>query len=684
MPNSPSLRGALRVFAIALVYTLILTQGLTLWDDDFTSWFVQIQGQSIWDLMIEWVSPVSTQPQYWGFNERPLQKLIYKVLYAFFGYESWGYFLFKNLAYAGAGMMIYLWSLRLVPATREGRWAAEAAAAIFVLAPGPAASLILYADFAPVAELIFLVVTYVMWGELEKTPPEWRGLPKLSDPLHRRWLLRWCGLGFAAYLGYKCKADLKLIPVILAGYVLLVRPRQFGFFAVPLALMGMLAVPWGGSALGKLPPFMPGAQGSQIAWMFQPASMERLREFFWSGQGYSFATMLREPTLSLAAVLGPFLLVPLIVFLLWRMEAFDRVPWRRLKTPTDRARLFALLWFGAMVVAISSLAAINYTFRIRYGILPLVPLSLLLAWALGLVVQSWMGQGKRLSRHAAIFIAAMVVFQCVLNLQRSARYRHDLGQVMVAVDQVYGALRTRPAGDRLALLSDFRPYDYYPDAPAIFREKQVIGDGKELVQKNFPENKTWLISWKPSLWERLEVVENFSGCKRGVLLDYLYPCAPASGAWLMRFIAADPDYAKGEALRAQGDIAGARKLHESFLARHPASPAGHFVVGLESYELKDYARAEQTYGWLEGAFPDHPSILYNRALALEGLGRLKEAMPKLESIIAREPRNYAALMHLYWDYRNDGQADRARELLSALKREFPDDPEVKRLAAGSP
>lgn len=675
-----------RVFAVVLVYALFLTQGLPLWDDDFTSWFATIQGQNIWSLILECLSPLSTQPQHWGFNERPIQKLVYKVLHSMAEYQGWAYFLFKDLVYAGAGAMVYLWSLRLVPATRAGRWAALAATALFVLAPGPAASLVLYADFAPLAELVFLAVTYAMWSEFESTPAEWRGLPHLSNVAHRRWLLRWCGLSVAAYLGYKCKADLKLIPVILAGYVALVRPKQWGFFAVPLALMGLLAVPWGRGALGKLPPFLPGSQGSQVAWMFQPASLERLLEFFWSGQGYDALTTLREPTLSLAAVLGPFLLVPLLLFLIWRMESFDRVPWLRLETPVDRARLFALIWFSAIVVAISSLAAINYTFRIRYGILPLVPLSLLLAWTMGLVAESWGVRGdiRPLPRHAALILVVMLLIQCGINLQRSMRYRHDLGQVMVAVDQAYDFLDKRPPGERLALLPDFRPYDYKSDSHALIREKQVLSDGKELVSKGFPVNKTWVLSWKPSLWERLEVVEHYTGCRPGVLIDLLYPCTGASGVWVMRFISADVDYAQGETLRAQGDLSGARKLHEAFLSRHPASPAGYFVVGLESYELKDYVRAEQVYSWLEAAFPDHLSILYNHALALEGLGRLREAMPRLEAIVARESRNYGALLHLYWAYRKDGQADRAREVLLRLRREFPDDAEVKRLASGSP
>jgi hypothetical protein len=57
-------------------------------------------------------------------------------------------------------------------------------------------------------------------------------------------------------------------------------------------------------------------------------------------------------------------------------------------------------------------------------------------------------------------------------------------------------------------------------------------------------------------------------------------------------------------------------------------------------------------------------------------------MPRLDFIIGREPRNYAALLHLYWNYRKDGQTGRARDLLVEMKRAFPADGEIDRLLAG--
>src|ERR1041385_5221793 len=84
------------LFAGGLVYTLFFAQGIPLWDDDFTSWFWKIKDNSLFHYIFEWVSPISTQPQYWGFNERPLQSIVYKVCYLISGREAWSYFTYKS------------------------------------------------------------------------------------------------------------------------------------------------------------------------------------------------------------------------------------------------------------------------------------------------------------------------------------------------------------------------------------------------------------------------------------------------------------------------------------------------------------------------------------------------------------------------------------------------------------
>lgn len=659
------------------LYALFMVQGIPFWDDDFTSWFWKVKDKNVFQLIFEWISPISTQPEYWGFNERPLQALIYKISYLIAGYDAWPYMIFKSLVYSGLGVMIYLWSLRLVPkslASSHARWVGTLAAIFFLLTPGPFAALLMYQDFAPVAELIFLAVTYVIWDQIEKTPTEWTGRPNLKDPAQKSWVIRWSVIAFCTYLGYKSKADLKLIPAILAAYVLLARRSQKWFFAVPVGLMGLLAVPWGKATFQKLPPFVPGSGGSEIGWMWQPASFERVREFVWASGNYDFFASLREPTISLAGLLGPFLLIGILAFLVWRMEGFDKVPWRRLTESSDRARLFILLWFLIMFAGASALPAINYTFRIRYGILLMVPVAILLAWVFGLFADSL----ARLPKWVAGVAIALLAVQSGINMNRSIAYRRDMGQVMVAVDQVYEHFSKNFAGDKLTLLPDFRPYDYRPDGPKTVIEREWLGGTDDLVRKHRPMG-TYVVSWNPSLWDQLEMVSHHPGCRSSSLFDRIFPCPAGTGTYLMKYIGENPLYKQGEEARARGDVAGARNLHEQFLKAHPNSLAGYFVVGLEAYQQKDWVRSQQAYAELEKYFPNHLSIVYNHALALEELKEHKPAIERLKFIVAKEPNNYAAQIHLFWNYEKSGEKKRAKQTLTAMKRLFPDDPDVTKL-----
>ena len=661
------------------IYAGFISQGIPLWDDDFTSWLWKTKDHSIFHYILETLSPISTQPQYWGFNERPLEALVYKFFSMIGGYESWSYFLFKDLAYAGVGVMIYCWGLRLVPKTQGGRLAALAAAVFALVTPGFTASHVLFQDFAPIAELIFLSVTYFIWSGIEKTPQEWRGFPRFSDPVHRRWLLHWAVLSFCTYLGYKSKADVKMVPVILAAYVFLLRRKQLGFFVFPLALMLLLAIPWGPGVFSKLPPFIPGSKGSEVNWMWQPASLGGLREFLWASAPFELWSWIKSPTISLAGVLGPFLLVPLLGFLAWRMEAIDKVNWTTQAKPLDRARTFALIWFVVILAATSALSQINYIFRIRYGILPMVPASLLLAWAFGLFADSQSRLSVWVTRAAILVFAVQVG----INLDRSFNYRRDMGQVIVAVDQAYEHMDHHFSNEKLVLLPDFRPYDYRPDAGSALANKEWLSTQDDLPKKYAP-GRTYAISWKPSLWEDFEEVAHFSGCRSGVVFDSLFPCPGGSGTHLMRFIGQDPLYAQGEALRNKGDVVGARKLHEEYLKKYPGSLAGYFVLGLEAYQQRDWQRATQVYSLLENYFPDHLGIVYNHALVLVELGRLPDAIQRFEYVATRDPANYGNLINLYYAYRKSDQIRKAQETLVTMKRAFPNDGEVNRLLASQP
>lgn len=654
------------LFFGAFLYAFFFAQGMPLWDDDFTSWFWKIKDRSLFSILFDWIVPISTQPQYWGFNERPVQAIFYKICYMISGYESWSFFFFKNIIYAAMGVMVYLWGLRLVPQTKDGKIAAMAGAVFLLLAPGPLAAHIIQSDIAPLAELWFLVSTYLIWEAIEETPTNWKDWGSINESQKKEWMKRWLILSVVTYLGYKSKADLKLIPIILGIYIYCVRRHQ-KFLYAPVLLMLLLAVPWGPGIFSKLPPFMPGSQGSEVNWMWQPANMSRFLDFIWSSGSFDPRTFFKAPTISLAALLGPFLLIGVFAFLSSQTNGLDEVPWTAKETAQDRARIFILIWFGLILVAVSSLAAINYIFRIRYGILPMIPVSILLTWVFGF----FFSKKNKLPKWAFVGGIVLFVIQSGINFCRSVNYRREMGQVMVAVDQVYEYVNQKLPNVDLALFPDFRSYDYRPDAGPAILKRDPLPSNDDLLKRH--GLNSYVISWSPSLWEQLEVVEKFSGCRSSTLFDMLFPCPAGTGTHLMRLIGADPLYAQADAFRQAGKLNEAKAAAFQYLAKYPKSLAGYFEMSLIAYSLRDWTEARRDYDFLETYYPMHPSISYNSALVYGELGRYKEATAILEQLAQGQP-NYAIMVNLYWNYRKGGMARQASKTLKRMVAMFPTDP----------
>jgi tetratricopeptide (TPR) repeat protein len=183
---------------------------------------------------------------------------------------------------------------------------------------------------------------------------------------------------------------------------------------------------------------------------------------------------------------------------------------------------------------------------------------------------------------------------------------------------------------------------------------------------------------------------------------------------------ADPGSARAEelvaqarALRAAGDLAGARSCLEAALALAPADvparaeladllladgieadrveallagvPEGHprrdLLLGRLAELRGDLAGAVEAYG---RALPagDDPELRLRRALLLERLGRQDEAVSELERVRAADPGNAVARGRLAERYEAAGRLTEAEEELRALAEASPSRPEGwRRLAA---
>lgn len=645
------------VFLGGLAWAAFLTQGLPYWDVDYVQGFQPLAGKTLGQVAWEWAAPISTDAQNWGFLDRAAQSFAYKVSYLIAGYDPWPYTLFRNLCLAGLGVMIYLWVRLLLGRTPRSRMAGAAAAAFFLLAPGASASNVWLGDFAPVSEFLAASLLYLLWKAMERRPTA----------------LEWAGLTLAVYLAYKTKGDVKLIPAILAAYTLAARRTEWKRFAVPIAAMALLAVPWS-SVFIKVPPFLPGAEGSETGWMWQPASLERLSAFLWSADPFDWS--FQKGALSLTALLAPFLLPGMALALLWLRDASPRVRWRSLDAPEERARLMVALWFAAMLAGASALPAINYFFRIRYSILLFGPASILAGWLLGLLIERWESAPKWLVVTAALLFVA----QTAANASRSLYHRRDLGRIMVAVDKAYARIDSAYPRERLALLGSFLHYAYRPGAALpILRPDHADGDAE--LAALYGTHSALALSWEAYLSERLDLLERFSGCNPGVLFDRLFPCEPGSGAALMRYVGLDDGLVRAGEARERGDAAAARAAYEEFLRRRPGNLGARFWLGVAAYQQKDWAAAEAANRELESQLPGSIPALYNHAVALMELKRYDEAIARLERVVASGPQNYGAQLNLYWSYRRAGRAEKAREAIERMQNLFPTDETVSKLAA---
>lgn len=536
------IRAPLTIPLLALggfLFAAFIVQGLPYWDVDYTVNFTVVEGRSLVGLIADWISPFHApwlpqlqQGDAWGFLDRAAQFVVYRISYQLAGYDAWPYLLFKSLCYAGLGVLVYLWGTRLASEDRAGRSAALAAAAFFLITPGPVAALVWLSDFAPAAELAFLALTFLLWREIERTPAEWDAFWPLDTPAKRRWVLVWIGLSLATYLAYKTKADLKLIPILVGAYVLIVRRRQWRLFAVPLTVMVLLAIPWGTDLFAKPPPFAPGAAQPAVAFFWRPASLATLRDFLWSAGPYDFGTSLRSGSFTLAGLFGPFLLLALFGYALWRTLSHVHPPGLMFDTPRRRARLFAAVWLATAIIACSALPVINDFFRIRYGIITLVPACILLGWLFSDVIGAV--RSRSMPAWAAAGFILLACLQAGVDLSRALWHRAELGPVMVAVDRAYAFIaRTEPASTVVAL-RPFRPYDYRHDIAALQRRRDIASLAE--LSTAVEPRPVIVVSWDDPHSPRARVLGRFNGCRDEIAFDRVMRCPSKSEAVVLQYV----------------------------------------------------------------------------------------------------------------------------------------------------
>ena len=79
------------------LWAAFIAQALPFWDGDFTIYFRGMLGKSMGRLLWEWIAPISTNPESWGFLGGAVQFLAYKVSYQIAGYDPWPYSFLRGI-----------------------------------------------------------------------------------------------------------------------------------------------------------------------------------------------------------------------------------------------------------------------------------------------------------------------------------------------------------------------------------------------------------------------------------------------------------------------------------------------------------------------------------------------------------------------------------------------------------
>ena len=408
----------------AFAYAGLLLGDLRLFDNDY-DWINTAQDTGWLGVLGEILRPI---PERWGFQDRPVQTLVFKLLHSFAGEQPGVYYAFKAGLFAGVSVAISWFARRL----GSDALAAILAGAIFAISSPGHASALWISDFELMAEILILLALGQFWRILKSTPTS-----RMEEWLNQALFV------LLALVSHRTKGSAKLIPAIVLIYLVLYRRDQIRRFIPSLALIGLTIVPIFSMISDPLPPFAPFAEDQSQGWMWKPANLATLGTLLignfhpisgTSGPGIAFGLLaVLTPGLLWITALG-------VAYFVWKNgKSFF----------SDEVGLIAI-WLLVSVLSYASFPRLPEGFMARYVVVALVPASLLVAHILS-------GSLLRLPRMAAIGVLAVcLTIHAAHNLDSSRHLRDTLGQVIVAYDLAREHIATRLSDEDVLIIG----FDY--------------------------------------------------------------------------------------------------------------------------------------------------------------------------------------------------------------------------------
>jgi tetratricopeptide (TPR) repeat protein len=645
----------MRVGLAAAALAFFFTHGLPLWNDDYYQWLAQAHAEGAWgDLFKRLLLPLTAEPQTWGYSDRPVLVLLYKFLAKIFGFHGTGFYLVKSLAFGGLCAALYRWMRQL----GAERLPAFAALALFAVSANVTASLVYLSDFGVLSQLVLVAVLAYAVPQIEKGPS---GVSVYENAWRKGWdalpapFLKFLGVFFAAvYIGSKLRGEVRLAPVILLAWLAIYRREKLKTFAAPFVLTFLATLPWSRELFRHLPPFLGGAGYS--GWTYSTFDLSRVFEFLARD-----AFVLRAPPLSVIGGFGILAAVAMAAYGAYRLKTLQE----ETPAPPGEKTGLLLVWLGTVLLALGTIGRQNPTFQLRYTLAALVPATLLAALAFS---SAWSRLGGRAWFRPTAF--ALIVAQCALSALHGIRHRIEMGRTMITVDRMYRTVEERYPSASFVYAPGFLPYAYRRSAAPALQNRRSLGTMDEAAQ--LPAGQTYVASWSSTLDARFVVDTPIAGCGAN-LFDAIFSCGPGDGAMLLRYVGAPGELAQADQLDKQGNLAAARGVLEGYLRLEPGNHGAAFVLSLLYYRLKDFAAMERVYESIGPYFTSFPSVVYNWALAKQGLQKLKDAVPLFEHAYRIVPGDYGIGFNLADTYYRLGKRSRALATLRELMKSYPQD-----------
>ena len=396
----------------AFIYLAQLTQGERLFDNDY-DWIAAARVGWL-EILGRIFAPI---PESWGFQDRPVQVLCFKILYTTFSYSPAPYYALKALLLAGVACGIVLFCLRTGPGLRTG----FAAAGVFVLSGPVFSSALWVSDFELLAQ-IFILAAFGLFLALEQQ--DFYSTNRLKFYLYQ------AGILIFSLLGHRTKGSAKLIPAVLLVYLVIYRRNALRRYLPLLALIALTIVPVFALLSDPVPPFAPFSEDRSQGWMWRPANLETLGMLLVGNAHLLTGVSGIEPAYSLLGVLCPVLFwagLGGIGFILYRRR--DLLP---LASPERAATIFVATWLVVVMVSFSAFPRLPLGFMSRYVTGALVPTGILIALVFSKASAALPAGWKS---RAIPAIALIVLAHGAVNFRYVRHARETLGQLMVAYDR---------------------------------------------------------------------------------------------------------------------------------------------------------------------------------------------------------------------------------------------------------